>query len=584
MTSEEKISEMSPSLSSLTSSAASEQKKHNDIEDHTADEKQYCPIKSENQPTEDQDTLTHSVSLHRPLSTIHSVHSYGDGHGFTTFSEEEGNQTALEDGGVDDDKNFIVTWDGDNDPEDPRNMSSFKKYLITILISMASLCVTCASSIYTSTYKQIEPEFDISREVATLGLSLFVMGLGIGPLFLSPLSEVNAPGSYRGLDPDPTMLVARFLDGVSGSAFLSVAGGTIGDLFRKDELNLPMMIYSGSPFLGPEIGPIIAGFINTFIDWRWTFYVQLIWAGTMLCSIILFVPETYHPVLLRRRAQKRRLETGDDRWRAPIEELKRSVLYTVYQSCYRPFMLLLLEPMCLNLCLLSALVLGIVYLFFGAFALIFENNHGFNLWQVGLAFLGMSVGMLLGMCTNPIWVKNYDRLCKRHEETTGEVGGSEPEFRLPPAIAGAICVPIGLLWFGWTTYASVHWIVPIIGSTFFGAGVLLVFSGVFTFLVDAYPLYAASALAANSFTRSSFAAGFPLFGVQMYNKLGYQWATFLLACLADVADHGAFPVYLLSIWKAHPWKEPICIMQLKDAEENHMLGVLKGVINWVNQY
>lgn len=90
---------------------------------------------------------------------------------------------------------------------------------------------------------------------------------------------------------------------------------------------------------------------------------------------------------------------------------------------------------------------------------------------------------------------------------------------------------IGLLWFGWTTYSSVHWIVPIIGSSIFGAVVVLVFTGVFTFLVDSNPTYAASALAANSFTRSIFAAGFPLFGNAMYNNFGYQWGTFLLAML-----------------------------------------------------
>lgn len=130
--------------------------------------------------------------------------------------------------------------------------------------------------------------------------------------------------------------------------------------------------------------------------------------------------------------------------------------------------------------------------------------------------------------------KNFLRLVRKREQATGEVGGTEPEFHLPPAIAGAPLVTIGLLWFGWTTYSSVHWIVPIIGSSFFGAGVLLVFAGVFTFLVDSYPTYAASALAANSFTRSMFAASFPLFGNAMYNKLGYQWATFLLAMLTLV--------------------------------------------------
>ena len=83
-----------------------------------------------------------------------------------------------------------------------------------------------------------------------------------------------------------TMLVSRFIDGFAGSAFLSVAGGTVGDLFTKAELSLPMMVYSASPFLGPEVGPLIGGFINQYTSWRWSFYVLLIWAGVelVLCS------------------------------------------------------------------------------------------------------------------------------------------------------------------------------------------------------------------------------------------------------------------------------------------------------------
>jgi len=187
--------------------------------------------------------------------------------------------------------------------------------------------------------------------------------------------------------------------------------------------------------------------------------------------------------------------------------------------------------MVLNLCLFSAILLGILYLFFGAFPIVFEGNHGFTLSQTGMSFLGIFVGMVIATCTDPFWHKNYSRLIKQREAATGEVGGSEPEYRLPPTIAGAFLVPIGLFVFAWTTYSSVHWIVPIIGSTIFGMGNILVFTGIFTFLVDAYPLYAASSLAANSFARSSFGAVFPLFGVQMYHKLGDQWATTLLAFL-----------------------------------------------------
>jgi len=266
------------------------------------------------------------------------------------------------------------------------------------------------------------------------------------------------------------MLVARFFDGLSGSAFLSVAGGTVGDLFKREDLQLPMMIYTASPFLGPAIGPLFGGFINQYTTWRWTFYLLLIWTGVNLAMIIFLVPETYHPVLLRLKARKLRAETGEERWKAPMERTKKSIPRTIGLSLLRPFQLLLLEPMVSNLCLFSAILLGILYLFFGAFPLIFQKNHGFTVSQVGLTFLGLLVGMIAGVSTDPWWHKNYARLIKQREERTGEVGGSEPEYRLPPAIAGAPLVTIGLFMFGWTSYASIHWIVPIIGSSIFGMG------------------------------------------------------------------------------------------------------------------
>jgi len=283
--------------------------------------------------------------------------------------------------------------------------------------------------------------------------------------------------------------------------------------------------------VGPSIGPLIGGFINQNTSWRWTFYVLIIWSFVNLGMIFFLVPETYHPVLLRNKAIKLRKETGDERWKAPMEKMNKSIPKTIGYSLLRPVQLLVFEPMCLNLCLFSAILLGILYLFFGAFPLVFGQNHGFTLSQTGLSFVGIFIGMILGAATDPFWQRNYARLIKQHEERTGEVGGSEPEYRLPPTIAGAFIVPIGLFMFAWSTYSSVHWIVPIIGSAIFGMGTLLVFSGIFTFLVDAYPLYAASSLAANSFARSTFGAVFPLFGVQMYHRIGDQWATSLLAFL-----------------------------------------------------
>ncbi|KAF2117270.1 benomyl/methotrexate resistance protein [Lophiotrema nucula] len=428
----------------------------------------------------------------KSLQSIKSQRSYAGGDGYTCFSEND-ERPSIPSGSTA--ERYLVTWEGDADPMNPRSMTTLRRWVIVLILASSSVCV------------QLIPEFNSSRLLCTLGLSLYVAGLGTGPMFLSPLSEFYGRrpiyiGSFlfftiwlipcavaQNLQ---TMLVARFLDGLVGSAFLSVAGGTVGDCFAKHELSFPMMVYSAAPFVGPEIGPLVGGFIVQNTTWRWIFYVLIIWAGANLAMIVFFVPETYHPVLLRNKAIRLREETGNTEWIAPIEKLSRSITKTVLWSCLRPFQLLFFEPMCLNLCILSAILLGILYLFFGAFALVFQHNHGFNSAQLGLSFLGLLVGMLIGIASDPVWKRTYNRLV-REEEAKG--GGSEPEFRLMSTIFGAFVVPIGLFE------------CPVQESS-------------------------PSALAANSFARSCFAGAFPLFGVQMYNNLGYQWATTLLAFLA----------------------------------------------------
>jgi MFS family permease len=196
------------------------------------------------------------------------------------------------------------------------------------------------------------------------------------------------------------------------------------------------------------------------------------------------------PIVLRTKARKIRKETGDERWKAPMEKIKKSIARTIGTSLLRPFQLLIYEPMCLNLCIFSAILLGVLYLFFGAFPLVFVNNHGFNLWQVGLTFLGILIGMLLAAASDPLWHSIRDRLVHRLEVETGIQGASEPEFRLPPAILGAALVSVGLFMFAWTTFPWVHWIVPIIGSGIFGAGYVVCFLFLYTASMSILPSFA----------------------------------------------------------------------------------------------
>lgn len=154
----------------------------------------------------------------------------------------------------------------------------------------------------------MESEFGNSRIVSTVGLSMFVMGIALGPMFFSPMSEfygrrpiylVAWTAYVIWIVPQAvakniaTVIVCRFLDGFAGSTFLAVSGGTVGDLFSRDQLQAPMALFTITPFLGPCAGPLIGGFINYNVHWRWTYYFQIIWSVGLLAAIVFLVPETY---------------------------------------------------------------------------------------------------------------------------------------------------------------------------------------------------------------------------------------------------------------------------------------------------
>jgi hypothetical protein len=239
--------------------------------------------------------------------------------------------------------------------------------------------------------------------------------------------------------------------------------------------------------------------------------------------VILFIlPETYGSAVLKKKAKKLRIQENNPNYRAKMEVENKSLTKAIGHFCQRPFsncphfctniVLLLREPICFLLCLYTGLLLSILYLFFEAFPLVFMNNHHFPLQYVGLSFIGLGVGEL-GMLVSPPIVRALTNWFMRGKDRAEEF--KKPEFRLIPAMLGAILVPIGMFWFAFTGYASVPWIVPILAGIPFGWGVALVFSSVFNYLVDAYREWSASAMAANTFLRCMMAGGFPLFSVQV---------------------------------------------------------------------
>ncbi|KAL4792620.1 major facilitator superfamily domain-containing protein [Aspergillus venezuelensis] len=440
----------------------------------------------------------------------------------------------------------VVKWAGADDPDDPQNWSLGKKVWTTLMIFLLTFSVYLGSSIYSPGVMSVTMQFGVSQVAATLGLSLFVAGYGLGPMVWSPLSEVPAIGRnpvyiYTLLvftffqfavvyAKNFGMLLAfRFLTGFLGSPVLATGGASLGDIWHPIIRDYMIAVWGAIAIAAPVIGPLIGGFASQAKGWTWTIW-ELLWlSGFTLVLLFIALPETYAPNILSRRARRLRRITGmkDLTTEAEAEFAGTPKQRILFETLLRPFMLCFTEPIVLVLDIYIALIYGIFYLWFEAFPIVFEEIHGFNLGEGGLSFLGILVacyGMAIPLYCG--WKYFFQR---KHYSEDGDIA---PEKQLPPACVGCIALPISLFFFGWTgNYVSIHWIVPIVASMFFALGGCLIFYCVFTYLMGAYPKYAASVLAGNDFMRSCFGAGFPLFASAMFHNLGVNWACTLLGCL-----------------------------------------------------
>jgi MFS family permease len=308
-----------------------------------------------------------------------------------------------------------------------------------------------------------------------------------------------------------------------------------------------MSIFSTAPFMGPALGPVIGGFLGETAGWRWVMGFMAAFSGLLWIIGTLLVPETYAPVLLRKRSEKLSKITGKVyRSKLDIERGQVSISEAFKAALSRPWILLFREPIVLILSIYMAIVYGTLYLMFAAYPIVYQEARDWSEGIGGLPFLAILIGMLFAVAYTIL----YDN--KRYQKTTDRHGGfAPPEARLPAAMIGGVALPIGLFWFAWTNYPTLPWQASVAAGIPFGFGMCLVFLATMVsrlmnllsistdayhypqnYLIDAYTIFAASVLAANSVLRSCFGAVFPLFTTYMYKNLGIHWASSIPAFLA----------------------------------------------------
>ncbi|KAI1113810.1 major facilitator superfamily domain-containing protein [Nemania sp. NC0429] len=436
----------------------------------------------------------------------------------------------------------IVGWDGPGDPAFPLNFDARRKWIVATYLSLITLFSPLSSSILAPAINAVSADFHTTNTAkASLPVSIFLLGYAVGPLFLSPLSEIYGRAVvlssanaffcvwHIGCALAPSLdalIVFRFLCGVGGAGCMTLGGAVIGDLFPTVERGKALSLWSVGPIVGPTLGPLVGAFIVGSIGWRWDPWIVLIPSTIVTAALAFYLPETCHKVLIDRKVARLSKELQRDDlvncYDAP-GSAKASQAKLLMLGLTRPLKMLVLAPIILLMSITVAFNYGTMYLMFNTIPPTFEGQYGFSTSLTGLIYLSLGLGYGLGLWSFSILSdKTVVRLTKRNN------GVFEPEMRLHLVAYYASAGPIMFFWYGWTTYYKVHWIAPILSLIPYGVAIIGVYSLTQAYIIDAYPLYAASGLAAFTVLRSIVAAFLPLAGPALYGSLGLGWGSSVL--------------------------------------------------------
>lgn len=436
----------------------------------------------------------------------------------------------------------------------PFKWSPKRKLICMILSCLATFLAAYSAGSYSILAEPLRAKWHVSSTAYSVGLTTWCVGFASSPMFLAPLSELNGRRPvflFSGFmffvaqigcavtDSFAGMLVARFFVGAGASTFATMVGGVISDVYHAEHRNAPMAIYSASALAGTGFGPMLCGFMVDRVHWTWIFWHQAIALGILMVAMVILFKETRGSVLLSRKAKKinkhldsldaqestsEKAQSSTVRYAIAADTSRHSLAHLLYLSLTTPFKLLLTEPVVFFFSLWAAFAWGVLYMQLNVLPLVFSTNHNFTIEEQGAVFASLIIGVLIAL-TISIY---QEKLAKRWRPKLLD----NPEGRLYFACLEAALLPIGLFWFGWTSYGGIHWIVPCLGIGCAMIGIFSIYLAVFNYLADVYHRYASSALACQSFCRNILAGVFPLFSQIMFRKLGFPGASSLLGGVA----------------------------------------------------
>ncbi|MCJ1378715.1 hypothetical protein MMC17_001814 [Xylographa soralifera] len=454
---------------------------------------------------------------------------------------------------------------------------SWRKWMILTIIFLVQTSMNFNTSLYSNALGGISAEFGVSEQAARVGAAIFLVTYAFGCELWAPWSEefgrwpvlqlslflVNLWNLPVALAPNfGSIIVARALGGLS-SAGGSVTLGMVADIFEADNQQYAVAYIVFSSVGGSVLGPVVGGFVEQFLAWRWCIWIQLIFGVAVQVAHFFLVPETRTTIMMDKIAKRRRKQ-GISNTYGPSELVTLRERFSVKEilvTWTRPFKMFLTEPIVLTLSLLSGFSDALIFMQIQSFTLVYKTWN-FNDYETGLAFLPILIGYFIAWA---IFIPGIRRNIRQREANPDDEH-AQYESRLWLLLYTAPCLPIGLIIFAWTCGGPpLHWIGSMFGSAIIGIANYSIYMATIDYMICAYGPYSASATGGNGWSRDFLAGVLTVPATPFYTNIGshdhLQYANTILFCIAALLVVAVYVIY---------WKGPV--LRKRSSFAQHLAG------------
>ncbi|KAI1383083.1 MFS general substrate transporter [Hypoxylon trugodes] len=427
----------------------------------------------------------------------------------------------------------IVDFDPNGDAENPMEWPLAYKWFISGLLAFMAFTVTFTCVSVVPVASRIVKDLNhgqSSKSASVLLVTIWELGEAAGPLLIAPLSEIF--GRYPVMNAaNALFIVATILAAISQSTALFIAARTltglavasnvlnpaiVGDIFAKEQRGSAMSMIQLAPLIGGAVGPAISGAIAETMGWRRTIWMSVILAVICEVAFLTSFRETYKVPILRRKAARLRRETGNTSLRTVFDADDGSQSEKFWDAIVRPFTVLAGSSVLQILSVFGSVVFTYFYIMSTTLPDILETTYGLSPAEAGSAFMTYSVGSVISVI---ICNLTLDRIYIKLRDSNKGVG--QPEYRLPLVIIGGFTLPIIVAWYGWAAQLQHPISTLLLSVAMVGSTMTFGFLPFYAYVVDAFGLYAASAMTAVIVIRCLAGTFLPLAAGSLTNKFGY---------------------------------------------------------------